>query len=390
MSAADSSGGGGGTAMMTVHEGTSQHRTFQAVGWGALVLIGLAVPYLLPNFRVTQVAQALAFALALLGINMALGYGGLLSIGHIAFMGLGAYTTTILINDYRWDLWMTLPAAAFFCFLFGVGVGLPALKIRGLYLALVTFALSYTFPILLKIDDFGISRRTGGDNGKTLVEQVRPPDWAKSLLFINNKNPQQQIAIYQYFIVVLTCAVVFLLIRNILKSRPGRAVVAIRDNQIGAAVSGVNLNQTKVLNFGISAAVTGIGGSMLAMNLNSVGPTSFDANYAILTLLGLVLGGVATLHGCWVGGLLLVFIQDFAPRIIGWLPGNIPVEYARAVFGIILVLVAFFAPGGVVGMARKVKTRMIRVIPKPPEPVDVVATPPAPVGEERLSGASMR
>jgi len=366
------------TSLLTVQEGSAPHRAFQAVGWGMLVLAAILVPVLLPNFRVSQFGQAIAFSVAILGINLALGYGGLLSIGHIAFMGTGAYMTMILVNDYRWDYWMTLLPVIVICFLFGVLVGLPALKIRGLYLALVTFSLAYTFPIILKIDQWGISRRTGGDNGRTIREVLRPPSWARSIPTIKG-NPQEQQAAYQFWCFLIIAAVTFLIIRNLLKSRPGRAIVAQRDNQIGAAVSGVNLSVYKVITFGISAAVTGIGGTLLAINLASVGPSSFDANYAILTLMGLVIGGVATLHGSWVGGVVLVFLQDLVTRIHFTAIPFFKIEkgspLTRAVFGVVLVLVAFFAPGGVMSLAKQVKGKFIRVVPNPPAPTDRVSPP---------------
>jgi branched-chain amino acid transport system permease protein len=324
-----------GGPLFSFREGSSQHRTYQIVCWGLLFLVAIILPYMLPNFRVSQFAQAFAFGVTILGMNIAIGYCGLLSIGNIAFMGTGAYTTMILINDNRWDLWMTLPVAAVVCFLFGVLVGLPALKIRGLYLALVTFSLAYTFPILLKIEQGGIARRTGGDNGKNLAEVLRPPSWARSLLGIDGKKPQEAQAIYLYFCLLL----------------------------IGAAVSGVNLNVHKVITFGISAAVSGLGGSMLAVALNSVGPSSFDANYAILTLVGLVLGGVATLHGSWLGGIILVFLQDLASRVTFTAIPFFKIErgspLTRAVFGLVLVLVAFFAPGGSVAFGRMVRSKVI-------------------------------
>ncbi|MDH4145783.1 MAG: branched-chain amino acid ABC transporter permease [Acidimicrobiia bacterium] len=354
-------------AMFTFSEGTSQHRMFQLIGWAFFFVPALVIPYILPNFRVSQFGQVIAFSVALLGMNMVIGYSGLLSIGHIAFMGTGAYLTVILVNDNRWDVWMTLPVVIIANFVFGALLGFPALKIKGLYLALVTLALAYTFPILLKIDEWGIARRTGGDNGKNLAEAVKPPGWARSLLFINGRKPQEQQAIYQYFCLFVLALICFLIVRNIIKSRPGRSMIAIRDNQIGAAVSGVPLNMTKVLTFAISAAVTGVSGSMLAVNLNSVGPTSFDFNYAILTIMGLVLGGVATLHGNWVGALLLVFIQDLTSRVS--IPPIIPKgsPLTRAVFGIVLVLVAFFMPGGVVSFATKLKRKFVRVIPQVPK-----------------------
>src|SRR5687768_1899124 len=107
MSQTKTSSRGGG--LLSFMHGSTQHRSYQIVSWGLVFLVAIILPYLLPNFRVSQFAQAFAFGVAILGMNMAIGFSGLLSIGHIAFMGTGAYTTMILINDNRWDLWMTLP-----------------------------------------------------------------------------------------------------------------------------------------------------------------------------------------------------------------------------------------------------------------------------------------
>lgn len=383
-----------GSALITAQEGSPQHRGFQATGWGIFFLLAIIIPYTLPNFRVTQFGQAIAFGVVILGINLIIGFQGLISLGHIAFAGTGAYMTMVLVNDNRWDYWMTWPMVMIACFAFGLLVGLPALRIRGLYLALVTLALAYTFPILLKIDEWGISTRTGGDNGRTIGEVLRPPGWAQSLFFLDGKNPQEQQAIYQYLCFFAVSFVVFVLVRNLLKSRPGRAIVAIRDNQIGAAVSGVNLSLYKVVTFGISAAIAGIGGSLLAINLASVGPSSFDFRYAILTLMGLVLGGVATLHGNWIGGILLVFLQDLASRVEFTAIPFFRIErgspLTQAVFGLVLVLVAFFAPGGVMSLAKKIKARIIRVIPNPPTqpPGTAVQADGTPLAEGELTGAT--
>lgn len=381
-----------GGALLRLREGSSQHRGFQIGGWGTFAVIILLTPYVLPSFRVSQVSLSIAFGVAILGMNLVIGYGGLLSLGHVAFMGIGAYVTTILLNDSGWDVWMTLPVVVVACFIAGLIVGIPALKIKGLYLALVTLALAYTFPILLKIEGGGVARRTGGDNGKTLREEVRPPGWARSLLRVGDSKPAVQIAVYKYFCMVLLAAICFLLVRNILKSRPGRGLIAIRDNQIGAAVSGVDISRYKVVAFGISASITGIGGSMLAVVLNSVGPTSFDANYAVLLIMGLVLGGVATLHGCWLGGLLMVFVQDLASRFhftaIPFFKIVKGSPLTRAVFGLVLVLVAFFAPGGFMSLAKKIKGKLISVIPNPPGDPDLATVPEhVDVPEGRLSGA---
>jgi branched-chain amino acid transport system permease protein len=357
--------------LFTFREGTTQHRLYQVVGWAFFVVPVFVLPYILPSFRVSQLAQCAAWAVAILGMNMVIGWSGLISLGHIAFVGLGAYTTMILMNYDRFDMWMTLPVAFVLCFVFGFLVGLPALKIKGLYLALVTLALAYTFPILLKIDQGGIAKHTGGDNGRTLTEKMVPTSWIKSLLNLNGKDGPTQVAIYKYFSLVLIAAVCFLLMRNILKSRPGRAMIALRDNPIGAAVSGVPLTRQKLLTFALSAAFAGIGGSMMAAVLDSVGPTTFGFTYAILTLMGLVLAGVGTLHGCWLGGLFVVFLQDFAPRWVKDVPFvDLKVIYAGAIYGLVLVLVPFLMPRGIVSFARTIKGRLVRVIPAIPRRVE--------------------
>lgn len=383
-----------GSALITAKEGSGAHRGFQVTGWGVFAFLAVVVPYTLPNFRVTQFGQAIAFGVIILGINLIIGYSGLLSIGHIAFAGVGAYTTMVMVNDNGWDYWMTWPLLIVSCFGAGALLGFPALRIRGLYLALVTLALAYTFPILLKIDEWGIATRTGGDNGRTIGEVLRPPGWARSLFFLDGKNPQEQQAIYQYVCFFGTAFVLFVLVRNLIKSRPGRAIIAIRDNQIGAAVSGVNLSLYKVVTFGVSAALAGMGGSLLAINLASVGPSSFDFRYAILTLMGLVLGGVATLHGNWIGGILLVFLQDYASRVEFTAIPFFKIErgspLTQAVFGLVLVLVAFFAPGGVMSLAKKIKARIIRVVPNSPTPPPgrPVLADGTPVSEAALTGAA--
>jgi len=361
-------------SFFTVKQASPQHRTFQAIGWGIFAVAAVLVPLMMPNFRVTQFGQAIAFGLAILGMNLAIGYAGLLSLGHIAFMGTGAYMTMILVNDYGWDYWESFFAALLVCFVFGLIVGLPALRIRGLYLALATFALAYTFPIILKVEQWGIAKRTGGDNGRTIREVLRPPSWARDLPTIKG-NPQEQQAAWQYWCFFVTAFVAFVVVRNLLKSRPGRAVNAVRDNQIGAAVSGVNLSVYKVVIFGISAAVTGLGGCLLAISLASVGPSSFDANYAILTLMGLVVGGVASLHGSWIGGLVVVFLQDLASRVTFTAIPFFKIErgspLTRAIC-LVLVLVAFFAPGGVMSLCHSIKARIIKVIPTPPADADKI------------------
>ena len=366
----------GAGAVLTVNEGSRAHRTWQTIGWAIFGFFVVATPYLLDSFRVTQVNKGLYFAVAVLGVNLIIGYSGLISLGHGAFMGIGAFLAVILVEDAGWPIWASLLVIIPVTFLAGVVVGIPALRIKGLYLALVTLALSYAFPTVLKIEEGGIAQRTGGDLGRNIsLDRQVLPGRLKGVLFLSNRNAPEQEQIYKYWIFVLVTAVCFLLVRNIVKSRAGRAVIAIKENQTGAAVSGVPLTTYKVITFGLSAVFAGVGGWMFAVLLNGADPNSFGAPLAITLLLALVLGGVYTLQGALVGGLLIVFLDDLRTRVtltsvLGWRPSFFQIEkgsrLTQAVLGVILILIAFFAPGGVVWIARRIRARVIQVIPAIP------------------------
>jgi branched-chain amino acid transport system permease protein len=342
----------------------------------------VATPYLLDSFRVQQVNKALYFAVAVLGVNLVVGYSGLISLGHGAFMGMGAFLTVILVEDNGWPIWATLLLIIPLTFIAGLIVGIPALRIKGLYLALVTFALSYAFPIILKIDQWGISGRTGGDLGRniTLKHQVLPGH-LKGILGISGKDAPAQEQIYKYWILALVTAISFLIVRNVVRSRAGRAVIAIKENQTGAAVSGVPLTTYKVVTFGLSAVFAGVGGWMYAVLLNQATPNGFGPLLAIALLLALVLGGVYTLQGALVGSLLFVFLDDLRTRVtltsvLGWHPKFFQISsgspLTQAVLGLILILIAFFAPGGVVSLCRRIRGYVLRVVPAIPAPPDAV------------------
>lgn len=362
--------------VLTVNEGSRAHRTWQTGGWALFGFFVLFTPYLLDSFRVQQVNKALYFAVAVLGVNLVIGYSGLLSLGHGAFMGMGAFLAVILVEDNGWPLWATLLVIIPVTFVIGVIVGIPALRIKGLYLALVTLALSYAFPTILKIDQWGISERTGGDLGRniSLKNQVLPGR-LKGVLALGGRDAPAQEQIYKYWILVLVTAISFLIVRNLVKSRAGRAIIAIKENQTGAAVSGVPLTTYKVVTFGLSAVFAGIGGWMYAMLLNQATPNGFGPPLAIALLLALVLGGVYTLQGALVGSILFVFLDDLRTRVtltsvFGWRPNFFQIAsgspLTQAVLGVILILIAFFAPGGVVWISRRFRASIIRVIPRIP------------------------
>jgi branched-chain amino acid transport system permease protein len=359
--------------LLVMNQGSSQHRSYLIVTWGLFLLFAIALPYILTaisgEFMVGRMNRALYLSIAILGVNLVVGYSGLIALGHSAFVGLGAFTAASLIMDHGFPYIATIPAAMLFTFVVGVLLGIPALRIRGLYLALLTIAFAAMFPTLAKLDVAGIADRTGGVNGRN-VDSFDAPGWAQTLLRIDDTSDQQ--AIYRYFVIAFFTAIAFLITRNLIKSRPGRAIIAIRDNETGAAVSGINLPLYKTVTFGVSAALGGMAGVLWAMNSGFVAEQDFQfAPLAIPLLIGLVIGGVGTLQGGLVGALVYVFVNEWTKSVDDTLAGW-GVEIANvekltpAVFGLILILVTFFAPGGIAGFGTLLKSKVVQIIPQPP------------------------
>lgn len=373
--------------VLTVAEGTSQHRNYLIVTWGLFALFAIALPYLLTavsgEFMVGRMNRALYLAVAILGVNLVVGFSGLIALGHSAFVGLGAFVGASLVMDHGWPHVATIPMAMLFAFIVGVLLGIPALRIRGLYLALLTIALAAMFPTLAKLDIWGIADRTGGVNGRN-VDSFDAPGWAQTLLGIDDTSDQQ--AIYRYFVIAFFTALAFLVTRNLIKSRPGRAIIAIRDNETGAAVSGVNLQMYKTITFGVSAALGGLAGVLWAMNSGFVAEQDFQfAPLAIPLLIGLVIGGVGTLEGSLIGALVYVFVNEWSKGVDDTV-GDWGLDIANlekltpSVFGIILILVTFFAPGGIAGFAKVLKRKVVQIIPQGPKGA-AVSTPDPGVGD---------
>jgi branched-chain amino acid transport system permease protein len=311
--------------------------------------------------KINQFSQALAYAVAILGLNLLIGYSGQLSIGHSAFVGLGAYATIILVADHQWSFFATFVVAVPLCFIVGILFGLPALRIRGLYLAIVTLALAFAFPTLvLKFESL-----TGGPNGKRTRAALVPPEWTPF-----DATSRYGKAAYIYFVLLVITAVMFLLAHNMLRSRAGRAVIAVRDNQTSAAVCGVNIPVYKTMIFGVSAAFGGVAGTMQVMLNPFASDTQFSVQLAILLVVGLVVGGAATLGGAIPGALLVEFIPWYASEwsknfsFLKNRPGA--GQVAGVLFGLLLLVLVFALPGGVVDGFRRLRSRIVRVIPNPP------------------------
>jgi branched-chain amino acid transport system permease protein len=334
---------------LLINQGSPTHRFLQV--FGLAMLIALAFLGSRANsFQVGLLTQALIYATAIAGLNLVTGYTGMLSIGHSAFFGIGAYTTGILVTERNWNPLPTFIISFALCFIVGLIVGLPALRIRGINLALVTLALAVAFPEL--VDRFpGL---TGGTLGLNVtLTNLLPPHWTG--IGVQNRFE------YYYWVAVAVLALTLILCANLTRGRTGLAMRATRDREIAATAVGVNLAWIKVFTFGVSAAVTGVAGSVFAMYLGSLSAdSSFTLTLSITLITGLVIGGVATVIGPIIGGLAVIYIPH-------WTEGLRQGATEGLFFGTILIILMFVMPDGLMGLAKRLSRFVVRLNPRAPE-----------------------
>src|SRR3984885_7577169 len=286
-----------------------------------VLLLFLVVPLFVKNFIIFQLTTVLIYGIAVLALNILTGGSGQFSLGQSAFYAVGAYTSAILMEHAGINYALTLPVAGIICFAFGFLFGQPALRLSGVYLALATFALATAMPQLLKLGYF--EYWTGGVQGLVVTK----PDAPFGL-------PMSQDMWLYYFTLAVTIAI-YLFSVNLLRSRSGRAFMAIRDNEIAASAMGIDVALYKTLAFGVSA---GIAGGLGAITVQFVAPDSYTIQLAISLFLGMVVGGVGWLPGSIVGSAFIIFVPNIAEGISKGLSG--------AVFGVLLFIVIFLVPHG--------------------------------------------
>ena len=311
---------------------------------GIVTLVALCLlPFLVKNYRVFQFNLVIVYSIAVLGLNILTGFNGQFSLGHGAFYAIGAYVTAILMDQAGMPYWATLPVAAIVCFVFGFLMGFPALRLEGHFLALATFALALAIPQLLKYKK--IEGFTGGVQGIVLTKPEPPFTFR---LFDQPLNADRWLYFFSLFVALL----MFLIAWNLLRGRVGRALVAIRDHPIAAAAMGINLPVFKSLAFGVSAAFTGVAGAIGAIVVAFVAPDSFTVFLSITFLVGVVIGGLASIPGAIFGAIFIQFVPNIADEISKSAPW--------AIYGIFLIVFMYLMPTGVMGLLTKLFYRLRR------------------------------
>jgi branched-chain amino acid transport system permease protein len=308
--------------------------------YSALGLLLLAAPWLFTEYWLAQLTFVLIYAVVGLGLMLLAGFTGLFSLGHAAFMGVGAYTQAVL-TQMGVPFPIALAMAGLLAAAVGMVVGLPALRVKGIYLGIATLAFGF-------IVEEGFARWesvTGGNAGM----HVKAPaifGWALDS------------AEAFYGLCLVVTVVCTLAVLNLLRSSTGRAFVAIRDSEVSAQSMGIHLAYYKTLSFAISAAFAGIGGALYAYKLRFISPEQFNIVQSVDLLLMVVIGGLGSVHGAFLGAIFLITMpqvialaKDYLPAAIGQAPG-----LQGTVYGLVLIIFVLFEPLGLYGRWLKVRT----------------------------------
>jgi branched-chain amino acid transport system permease protein len=319
-------------------------RLLEALAFIAFVAVVAVTPQLVSDFHSRELAAVGIYFIALIGLNVLTGYSGQISLGHGAFMGIGGYTTAILTIDHGLrDLW-TIPIAGVIAGVAGLLVGVPALRLSGLYLAIVTFGIAVSFrQVVTKYDHL-----TGGTTGKIMK-------LPQSELGIHT-TPNRWLYYLTWTIALVLLAVAWFLVRG----KFGRTLQAVRDSEVAALSSGVSIPLYKTMAFGISAFYAGIAGSLYAIAFFFVDPGTFPIQLSIWLVVGLAAGGLGSLSGLIGGAALVYYLQYHSDAVARWanhVPGfsldpkqpGVP----SIVFGAVLILVMLVLPNGVGGLVRR-------------------------------------
>jgi branched-chain amino acid transport system permease protein len=310
-------------------------RPWQRAGLCALVALAALAPVFATDFQLFRFTNVLVFAIALLGLNILVGYNGQISLGHGAFYAIGAYATAILVTQAGLAHWAAIPVAGAFCLGVGIVFSLPLLRLGPMHLAMATFAVGAVLPGLAKFR--GLVHWTGGGQGIGIDEPPVPFDLPLS---------------FDQWLYLLTLAIMtaaFVLAANLLRGRIGRATRAIRDHALAAQAMGIDAVACKSAIFGISAMLAGIAGALAALSIRYVAPDMFGVFLSFGLLIGIAVGGIATLSGAIYGAIVLQVIF----LAVGATAQSLHTWNLQLIYGLFLIGFLWLNPRGVAGLVER-------------------------------------
>lgn len=306
---------------------------------GVLIVIALIIPFTNPPYVVGNVTRIFVATLPVLGLSLLTGFGGLISIGHNALFGVGAYTTAILASDAGWPWWLALPFSIVTVFVAGLLIGFPSSRIKGVFLAVVTLALGAMFPAIIHRLGF----ITGGNMGKR-VEKLRAPEWTGLM------SDQ-----WSYLVCLGALLVCMLALHGLTHGRFGRALMSIRDQETAAVALGVRVSLTKTLAFGTSAVFAGLGGALFVLTQGIISSENLYVTLmgSVQFLAALLIGGSSSILGPLVGTVL-------AERLPPLFESIDPV-LAHVIYGGLLIAVILLFKDGIVGALGRFFVRLLHM-----------------------------
>ena len=306
-------------------------------GWRLGVVcaaLAVSLTWMVSDVRLYQLATVGTLAIAMLGLNLLTGFNGQISLGHGTFMGVGAYTASILVREFGTPYPVVVGCAFAVCFGLGCAVGVPALRVPGIGLALITLSFALAFPQVLK----KYSGFTGGVGG------INTPPSSQFRSGTSALSDDQA----RYLFVAAVAIALFWLGWNLSRGRWGLAMMAVRDNVVSAASMGVSPARTNVTIFGISAGYAGVAGALQCMLVGYIGPDQWSIVLSVSLLTGIVVGGLGTIAGAVIGALFVQYLPHYSLQISDAAP--------TVVHGVIIILVMILASDGVIGLARRGRT----------------------------------
>jgi branched-chain amino acid transport system permease protein len=309
-----------------------RHLLFAVCGAGALYVLTAR----LSAYNDYQVGEIATYVVVLAGLSLLTGVNGQISLGHGAFMAVGAYTMALLMTHTQTNFIVELAAAAGAAAAMGLVIGMPATRLKGPYLAGMTLLFALALPPIA--DRWPVT--FGGDQGLTTTVPTAP----------GSLSPEEWLAQIQ----IVAALIVMVLLANLLSSRYGRAFRAVRDDEISASLAGIHVARTKVMAFVVSAACAGLGGALLALSTGVVNTGEFPLTLSIQLLAAMVLGGAGTLTGMWWGAILLVYLPQWSTSLSGDfnLGAGVNAYLATIIFGAVLIVTMMAAPNGIQGGLR--------------------------------------
>ena len=309
--------------------------------WYVLLIAGcLIAPLVIGTYWVSLMVFIGIYVIVALGLNLLTGYTGQISLGHAAFFAVGAYTSAVLTGKFGLSFWLALPASGVLAALLGIFIGLPALRLKGLYLAIATMGFGFIVEEII-VQWEGI---TNGVNGLPAVRPTLGP--------VNFTTDESY-----FYLVFFVLFLLIIVLKNILRTPTGRAFIAIRDSEVAAESMGINLAIYKTAAFCISAFYAGIAGSLFAHFMLFIGPENFNLLVSISFLVMILVGGLGSVHGAVFGAIFITVLPELISLSKDYLPSVIAGQAGlqTAVFGLILILFIRFEPMGLYGRWLKVK-----------------------------------